>query len=123
MTKHAVQRSLPTREQLQALRNFVHGRSFSAGSVAIRLPGDPPHAEDSGVADAARAAGALYGVTDVLCKRLFAELDAGQPGLAAEVAWEALLAIASAWSGSPDMPAELREVLHGADRADSRRCR
>ncbi|MFD7577516.1 hypothetical protein [Kitasatospora sp. NPDC059817] len=47
------------------------------------------------MADAARASGALYDVTNVLCKRLFAELDAGQPGAAAEVAWEALLAIAS----------------------------
>lgn len=67
------------------------------------------------MADAARAADALYDVTNVLCKRLLAELDAGRPGVAAEVAWEALLAIAGAWSDFPDMPAELRKLLSGAD--------
>ncbi|MFF2748383.1 hypothetical protein ACFVVA_22945 [Kitasatospora sp. NPDC058048] len=115
MTERAVQQSLPTRDQLGALRDFVHGRSCSAGSVAIRLPGEPPHASDSGVADAARASGALYDVTNLLCKRLFAELDTGRPGAAAEVAWEALLAIAGAWRNAPNVPAELRDLLPGAD--------
>ncbi|MFD5082542.1 hypothetical protein ACFWOG_07860 [Kitasatospora sp. NPDC058406] len=115
MTERPVQPSLPTRDQLSALRGFVHGRSYSAGSVAIRLPDELPQASDSGVADAARASGALYDVTNVLCKRLFAELDTGQPGAAAEVAWEALLAIAGAWRDAPNVPAELRDLLPGAD--------
>ncbi|MES9558752.1 MULTISPECIES: hypothetical protein [unclassified Streptomyces] len=115
MTERIAQPSLPTGDQLCALRDFVHGRSYSAGSVAIRLPGEAPHAADSGVADAARASGALYDVTNVLCKRLFAELDAGQPGAAAEVAWEALLAIASAWRDAPNLPVELRKLVSGAD--------
>lgn len=111
MTERIVQPSLPTRDQLCALRDFVHGRSYSAGSVAIRLPGEPPHAADSGVADVARASGALYDVTNVLCKRLFAEIDSGQPGVAAELAWEALLAIADAWRDAPNVPAELRKLV------------
>ncbi|MFD5923002.1 hypothetical protein ACFVYP_41035 [Kitasatospora sp. NPDC058201] len=68
------------------------------------------------MADAARLAGALYDVTNVLCKRLFAELDAGQPGTAAEVEWEALLAIASVWRDAPNVPAGLRELVAGAAR-------
>lgn len=108
MTERIGQPSLPTRVQLCALRDFVHGRSYSAGSVAIRLPGEPPHAADS---DVARASGALYDVTNVLCKRLFAEIDTGQPGVAAELAWEALLAIADAWRDAPNVPAELRKLV------------
>ncbi|WP_157536063.1 hypothetical protein [Kitasatospora mediocidica] len=115
MIERITQTSLPTRDQLCALRDFVHGRSYSAGSVAIRLPGQPPHAADSGVADAARASGALYDVTNVLCKRLLAELDAGQPGAAAELAWEALLAIAGAWRDAPNVPAELPKLVAGTD--------
>ncbi|MFC9330852.1 hypothetical protein [Kitasatospora sp. NPDC057015] len=116
MTERIAQPSLPTGDQLRALRDFVHGRSYSAGSVAVRLPGEAPLAADSAVADAARVAGALYDVTDVLCERLFAELDAGQPGTGAEVAWEALLAITGVWRDAPEVPAELRELLADAAR-------
>ncbi|MFJ4714118.1 hypothetical protein [Streptomyces sp. NPDC088785] len=106
--------ALPTREQLRALRDFVHGRSHSAGSVAIRLPGEPFHPADSGVADAARAAGAVYDVTNVLCRRLLTELDTGQPGAAAEVLWDALIATAGAWRDAPNMPTELRKLVADA---------
>lgn len=67
------------------------------------------------MADAARASGALYDVTNVLCRQLLAELDTGQPGAAAEAAWEALLAIVGAWRDAPDVPAELRELAFHAD--------
>jgi hypothetical protein len=63
------------------------------------------------VTDVARASGALHDVTNVLCKRLFAEIDTGQPGVAAEPAWEALLAIADAWREAPNVPAELRNLV------------
>ncbi|MER7000981.1 hypothetical protein [Streptomyces sp. NPDC000410] len=67
------------------------------------------------VADVARASGALYDVTNVLCKRLFAaEIDTGQPGVAAELAWEALLVIADAWRDTPHVPDELRKLVFDA---------
>ncbi|MFG2909786.1 hypothetical protein ACGF13_32605 [Kitasatospora sp. NPDC048286] len=119
MTERTVRPTLPTREQLRALRDFVHGRSYSAGSVAIRLPGEPPHPSDSGMADVSRASGALYDVTNLLCKRLLAELDRGQPGAAAEAAWEALLAIVGAWRDASNVPAELREPASDADMRQS----
>jgi hypothetical protein len=67
------------------------------------------------VADVARTSNALYDVTNVLCKRLFAELDTGQPGAAAVAAWDALLAIAAAWRDAPSLPAELRKLMSDAD--------
>ncbi|GAA3003127.1 hypothetical protein GCM10010519_39030 [Streptomyces lactacystinicus] len=115
MTERTVQQTLPTRDELRVLRDFVHGRSYSAGSVAIRLPGEPPHPADSGIADASRASGALHDVTNILFRRLLAELDTGQPGAAAEAAWEALLAIVGAWRDAPNVPAELRKLASHAD--------
>ncbi len=62
----------------------------------------------------ARASGALYDVTNVVCKRLFAEIDTGQPGVAPELAREALLAIADAWRDASNVPAELRKLVFDA---------
>ncbi|MEU4346149.1 hypothetical protein [Streptomyces sp. NPDC023838] len=67
------------------------------------------------MADAARAWSAPYDVTNVRCKQLFAELDTGQPGAAAEAASQALLAIVAAWRDAPSLPAELRKLASGAD--------
>ncbi|TWE21722.1 hypothetical protein FB465_6927 [Kitasatospora atroaurantiaca] len=63
------------------------------------------------MADVSRAAGALYDVTNVLCASLFADLDTGQPGSAAEDVWDALLAIARAWQDAPGMPDDLRKLI------------
>lgn len=112
MTESApVQRFLPTWDQVVALRDFIHGRTYAAAAPTIRLNGEPPHVPGSALARVAEVNGALYDVTSHLCGRLYAELSTGHPGPIAEASWEALLSIAVAWREDPEMPSWMSELL------------
>jgi hypothetical protein len=107
----AVQRSLPTWDQVVTLRDFIHGRAYAAAAPTIRLNGEPPHAPGSDLARVAEVNQALYQVTSHLCSRLYAELEAGGRGSVAEASWEALLSISEAWREDPELPDWMRELL------------
>jgi hypothetical protein len=109
--ENADQPSLPTRHQLARLRDFLHGRAYAAGAIAIRLDGEPPHPEGSPIADAGHAAQALYVVVNVLSRRVLDAVYSGRSGDAARDAWGSLLVMAHEWRESPDMPEELKELV------------
>ncbi|MEV6250683.1 hypothetical protein AB0M38_31605 [Streptomyces sp. NPDC051742] len=106
-----VQRSLPTWDQVVALRDFIHGRTYAAAVPTIRLNAEPPHAPGSALARVAEVNGALYEVTSHLCGRLYGELATGRPGPIAEASWEALISITTAWREDPELPEDMRELL------------
>jgi hypothetical protein len=64
------QGSLPTRERVIELRDFIHGRTYAAVALTIRVDGEPPHAPESDLARVAEASQALYQVTSHLCSTL-----------------------------------------------------
>lgn len=97
-------RSLPTRDQVIALRDFIHGRTYAAAAPTIRLNGEPPHAPGSALARVAEVNGALYEVTSHLCRRLYDELESGHPGPIAHASWDSLLTIIAAWREDPELP-------------------
>ena len=102
MTESAsAQRSFPTWDQVVALRDLIHGRTYAAAAPTIRLNGEPPHTPGSDLARVAEVNGALYQVTSHLCSRLYAELVTSSPGPGAEASWEALVSIAEAWREDP----------------------
>ncbi|MFD7609189.1 hypothetical protein ACFWAN_54395 [Streptomyces mirabilis] len=112
MTESAsVQGSLPTWDQVVALRDFIHGRTYAAAAPTIRLNGEPPHAPGSDLARVAEVNQSLYQVTSHLCSRLYAELGTGHPGPAAEASWEALISISAAWREDPELPEGMKELL------------
>jgi hypothetical protein len=111
VTQPAAKVPLPTRQQLGALRDFLHGRTYSAASTAIQLAGEPPHADDSPMADVRKTSQALYEVVNVLSRRLLDDLCRGLTGSQAEEAWIALLVIARVWRDSPGMPEDVRALV------------
>jgi hypothetical protein len=112
MTESAsVQRSLPTWDQVVALRDFIIGRTYAAAAPTIRLNGEPPHAPGSGLTRVAEVNGALYEVTSHLCRRMHDELENGAPGPTADANWEALLTITAAWREDPELPSWVNEML------------
>ncbi|MGW3404373.1 hypothetical protein [Streptomyces zhihengii] len=112
MTEFAsAQRSLPTWDQVVALRDFIHGRTYAAMAPTIRLHGEPPHAPGSGLARVTEVNGALYEVTSHLCQRLYDELENGVPGPVADAFWDALLTIMAAWREDPELPSWVNELL------------
>ncbi|MFG2712018.1 hypothetical protein ACGFX2_15895 [Streptomyces goshikiensis] len=114
LARDSAQLPLPTRDQLCALRDFIHGRTYHAGSVAIRFREEPAPAAGSAMAEVPRVSQAVYDVTDHLVTRLFDELDAELPGPSTEATWNAILVIAAVWRDSPDMPEELRRLIGDA---------
>ncbi|MEU9853503.1 hypothetical protein [Streptomyces sp. NPDC047974] len=111
MTEPAsAQRSLPTWDQVVALRDFIHGRTYAAAVPTIRLNGEPPHAPGSALARVAEVNGALYDVTSHLCSRLYDELEKGRPGPVADASWDALLTITATWRDDPELPAWVNEL-------------
>ena len=107
----SAQRSLPTWDQVAALRDFIHGRTYAAAAPTIRLNGEPPHAPGSDLARVAEVNQALYQVTSHLCSKLYAELEAGSPGPLAAASWEAIVSIAEVWREDPELPDWVRELL------------
>ncbi|MFC8198163.1 hypothetical protein ACFUTV_22590 [Streptomyces sp. NPDC057298] len=105
------QGSLPTRERVIELRDFIHGRTYAAVALTIRIDGESPHAPESDLARVAEASQALYQVTSHLCRRLLAELATGRPGSVAEASWEALISISEAWREDRDLPEGMRELM------------
>lgn len=105
------QRPLPTWDEVVALRDFIHGRTYAAAAPTIRLKGEPPHAPGSALARVAEVNEALYEVTSHLCSRLHAELATGRPGSGAEASWEALITITASWREDPELPDWVHEVL------------
>lgn len=116
MTAHDLgQPCLPTIDQLCALRDFIHGRTYHASSIAIRFRGEPDHPAGSAIAEVPRVSQAVYDVVRRLSMQLYAELEAGQPGPSADAAWAVILTIAAVWRNSPDLPEELRPLLQAAE--------
>ncbi|MEY9988539.1 hypothetical protein ABIE67_000571 [Streptomyces sp. V4I8] len=107
----SVHRSLPTWNQVAALRDFIHGRTYAAAAPTIRLNGEPPHAPDSDLARVAEVNEGLYQVTSHLCSCLYAELETGRPGPLAAASLEALISIAEVWREDPELPVWMRELL------------
>ncbi|WP_085214341.1 hypothetical protein [Streptomyces sp. Amel2xC10] len=105
------QGSLPMWDQVAALRDFIHGRTYAAAVPTIRLNGEPPHAPDSALARVAEVNQALYQVTSHLCSRLYAELETGRPGPLAKASWQALVSIAEVWREDPELPDWVSELL------------
>ncbi|MFC8717889.1 hypothetical protein [Kitasatospora sp. NPDC057198] len=105
------QPSLPRWDQVVALRDFIHGRTYAAAAATIRLNGEPPHAPGSAWVRVAEVNGALYEVTSHLCRRLHAELATGRSGSVAEESWAALASIAAAWREDPELPGGIVELL------------
>ncbi|MEU0597492.1 hypothetical protein ABZ484_04430 [Streptomyces sp. NPDC006393] len=112
MTESAsVQHSLPTWDQVAALRDFIDGRTYAAAVPTIRLNGEPPHVPNSALARVAQVNGALYEVTSHLCRRLYDELESGHPGPIAQASWDALLTITAAWRDDPELPGWVNGML------------
>ncbi|MGW4271058.1 hypothetical protein ACWEGQ_01500 [Streptomyces seoulensis] len=111
MTESSVQRFLPTRDQVAALRDFIDGRTYAAAAPTIRLNGEPPHVPGSALARVAEVNGALYDVTSHVCRRLYDELKSGHPGPIAQASWDALLTITAAWREDPELPAWVNGLL------------
>ncbi|GAA3043773.1 hypothetical protein GCM10017562_75390 [Streptomyces roseofulvus] len=112
MTESApFQRFLPTWEQVAALRDFIHGRTYAAAATTIRLNGEPPPAPGSALARVSEVNGALYEVTSQLCRRLYGELENAAPGPVVDASWDALLTITAAWRDDPELPAWVSELL------------
>ncbi|MEU7297678.1 hypothetical protein AB0A76_31530 [Streptomyces exfoliatus] len=107
----SAQRSLPTWDQVAALRNFIDGRTYAAAAPTIRLNGEPPHAPASGLARVAEVNGALYAVTCHLCRQLYDELESGRPGPVAHASWDALLTITATWREDPELPTWVSGLL------------
>ncbi|MFJ8045517.1 hypothetical protein ACIRBX_33915 [Kitasatospora sp. NPDC096147] len=105
---------LPSRQQLAGLRDFVHGRTYSAAWVAVRPDGAPPHAEGSPLDDVGKVADALYEVVNALGRPVPDAVHSGQPNEEACDSWVALLLIARHWRDSPDLPANLKALVDGA---------
>ncbi|MGW0842676.1 hypothetical protein ACWD26_21425 [Streptomyces sp. NPDC002787] len=112
MTESApARRPLPTRDQVIALRDFVHGRIYAAVALTIRVDGEPPHAPGSDLARVSEAGQALHRVTSHLCGRLLDELATGRAGPVAEASWESLVSIIEAWREDPDLPEGMKELM------------
>jgi hypothetical protein len=107
----SAQRSLPTWDQVVALRDFIHGRTYAAVAPTIRLSGEPPQAPASDLARVSEVSQALYQVTSHLCSQLYAELATDSPGPVAEASWQALVSITEAWRGDPELPNWMSELL------------
>lgn len=114
MPQRSGQPPLPSRQQLASLRDFVHGRTYSAASVAIRIDGAPPHAEGSPLDDVSKVANALYEVVNALGRPVLDAVSSGRPNDEACDSWVALLLIAQHWRDSPDLPADLKALVDGA---------
>lgn len=105
---------LPSRDQLGSLRDYLHGRTYSAASVSVRLDGAPPHAAGSPLEDVSKVSGALYVVINVLSRRVLDAVYSGQSSTEARDAWIALLLIAQSWRDSPELPADLKALVDEA---------
>ncbi|MFG2454562.1 hypothetical protein ACGFSG_34925 [Streptomyces sp. NPDC048512] len=104
----------PSLDQIGGLRNFLHGRTYSATSVTIRLDGAPPHDAGSPLDDVAKVSNALYAVVDGLARRVLDAAFSEQADTEARDAWVALLLIAQNWRDSPDLPTNLKTVVDDA---------
>ncbi|MCQ1580603.1 hypothetical protein [Streptomyces parvus] len=114
MSQSPDQPLLPSRHQVGSLRDFLHGRTYSAASLTIRLDGAPSHAAGSPLDDVSKVSGALYEVVDGLARQVLDAVFSGQPNAEARGAWVALLLIAQNWRDSPALPAELKTMVDEA---------
>ncbi|MGH4036011.1 hypothetical protein ACQB60_44750 [Actinomycetota bacterium Odt1-20B] len=105
-------RPLPTREQVVALRDFIHDRTYAAAAATLLRPGEPPHAPDSCLARVGEVSQALHQATDHLSSRLDTELAADQPGPVAKALRDALTSIAEVWRDDPEFSAIYESGAH-----------
>ncbi|MFD7735762.1 hypothetical protein ACFV6F_35920 [Kitasatospora phosalacinea] len=113
MTSPAIpEPSLPTRQQLRDLHDFIDGQAYAALGPVIRIPGTPHPLRDEQRAVVSNAVNAVFAASRHLYQALWHHLGQDQPDAAARATWAALQALATPWHDHHDLPLHLHPLLN-----------